>query len=97
LGNRRLSKVRDRILKGENPDNLAIQQPTKFEFVINTKTAKTLGLVVPQALLSIADAIIEWIPSTSGLALLGRGAMSELSPLLRAERKSYARIELFRL
>jgi ABC-type uncharacterized transport system substrate-binding protein len=59
LGNRRLSKVRDRILKGENPDNLAIQQPTKFEFVINTKTAKTLGLVVPQALLSIANAIIE--------------------------------------
>jgi putative ABC transport system substrate-binding protein len=49
----------DRILKGENPDNLAIQQPTQYEFVINTKTAKALGLVVPQALLSIPDAIIE--------------------------------------
>ena len=49
----------DRILKGESPANLAIQQPIKYEFVINMKTAKTLGLDVPQALLSIVDEIIE--------------------------------------
>ena len=56
---RRSASYVDRILKGESPANLAIQQPTKYEFVINMKTAKALGLVVPQALLSIADEIIE--------------------------------------
>jgi putative tryptophan/tyrosine transport system substrate-binding protein len=56
---RRSASYIDRLLKGESPANLAIQQPTKYEFVINMKTAKTLGLVVSQTLLSIADEIIE--------------------------------------